>query len=216
MSRIENGRLGYEKSKGTHQKLKQERIDKYYLNPKRCKYCNAVIEYGATKVFCNSKCFGNSYQIKRQKITIERYEKNPKICKICDKSIPYDKRYNSCCSRECSNSSLRSKFKITTDEKMKNGTCNTPGTIKNWIIAENGKKCVICGLTEWMGKEIPLVLDHIDGNSYNNRIENLRLVCGNCDMQLPTYKGRNRGKGRYERLKYNKEIYDIIKTNLGR
>ena len=54
-----------------------------------------------------------------------------------------------------------------------------------------------------MGKPIGLILDHIDGNSDNNSPNNLQLVCGNCDMQLPTYKGKNLGKGRYyRRIRY--------------
>jgi len=44
-----------------------------------------------------------------------------------------------------------------------------------------------------------LVLDHIDGDSRNNVRENLRMVCPNCDSQLPTYKSKNRGKGRHFR-----------------
>ena len=44
--------------------------------------------------------------------------------------------------------------------------------------------------------QLVLVLDHVDGDASNNRRENLRLICPNCDSQLPTYKSRNRGKGR--------------------
>ena len=46
---------------------------------------------------------------------------------------------------------------------------------------------------------MPLVLDHIDGHASNWRLKNLRLVCHNCDAQLPTYKGKNRGNGRHLR-----------------
>jgi len=46
-----------------------------------------------------------------------------------------------------------------------------------------------------MGSPIPLVLDHIDGNAMNYAVVNLRLVCGNCNMQLSTFAGKNRGKG---------------------
>ncbi len=67
-----------------------------------------------------------------------------------------------------------------------------------------GSQCAICGITEWCGQRVPLVLDHVDGNSLNNGRTNLRLVCGNCDMQLPTYKSKNKGNGRYARkLRYN-------------
>ncbi|BBY81802.1 hypothetical protein MPUL_29600 [Mycolicibacterium pulveris] len=48
-----------------------------------------------------------------------------------------------------------------------------------------------------VGLPLTLVLDH--GDPTNNRRENLRLVCPDCDSQLPTYKSRNRGKGRHFR-----------------
>lgn len=53
--------------------------------------------------------------------------------------------------------------------------------------------CQICGLKPvWMDKPMPLILDHVNGVNNDNRIENLRFVCSNCDCQLPTYKSRNR------------------------
>lgn len=54
------------------------------------------------------------------------------------------------------------------------------------------QKCECCGLTEWLGKNISLELDHIDGNCYNHRIENLRIVCPNCHAQTETYRGKNK------------------------
>lgn len=55
-------------------------------------------------------------------------------------------------------------------------------------------KCQCCGIgPEWQGKPMPLILDHINGTNNDNRIENLRFVCSNCDTQLPTYKNK-RGK----------------------
>jgi hypothetical protein len=67
------------------------------------------------------------------------------------------------------------------------------------------KKCEVCGTEYWMGKEVPLVLDHIDGNPENNSIENLRFICCNCDAQTDTYKSKNKGKGRYKRRQRYKD-----------
>jgi hypothetical protein len=57
-----------------------------------------------------------------------------------------------------------------------------------------------CGIEDkWNGATLALIVDHVDGDPTDNRRENLRLICPNCDSQLPTYKARNRGSGRYYR-----------------
>lgn len=52
-------------------------------------------------------------------------------------------------------------------------------------------QCEICKITEWMGKPVPVELDHIDGNRYNNDLSNLRVLCPNCHAQTDTYSGKN-------------------------
>ena len=55
-------------------------------------------------------------------------------------------------------------------------------------------RCACCGIgPEWNGKPMPLILDHINGTNNDNRIDNLRFVCSNCDSQLDTYKSKNKG-----------------------
>ena len=60
--------------------------------------------------------------------------------------------------------------------------------------------CSICGLPPfWQNKELTLILDHINGHNHDDRLENLRWICPNCNQQLDTTNGKN-----IKRLKENK------------
>ncbi len=65
---------------------------------------------------------------------------------------------------------------------------------KSRLLIERGHRCETCGLTMWMGKSIPIQLEHKDGNPNNSAKENLSLICPNCHAQTDTYCGKNIGR----------------------
>lgn len=67
---------------------------------------------------------------------------------------------------------------------------NMSNSAKRIRLIEEGikeAKCECCGLSEWMGNPIPLELHHKDLNHYNNKLENLAILCSNCHMQAHNY-----------------------------
>ena len=53
-------------------------------------------------------------------------------------------------------------------------------------------KCEKCGTSEWQGKPLTCELHHINGDSTDNRIENLIILCPNCHSQTDNFRSRNR------------------------
>jgi len=73
------------------------------------------------------------------------------------------------------------------------------GHLKTRLIREGllKEECFKCGCgTSWCGEPLVLILDHINGVNNDHRLDNLRLVCPNCNSQLSTFAGRN-GRGKF-------------------
>jgi hypothetical protein len=83
--------------------------------------------------------------------------------------------------------------------------------LREYMTKTHGYKCACCGINEWNKLPISLEIDHIDGDPYNDNPSNLRFICPNCHSQTPTYKGKNKGKGRVCRAE--RAIKDYYRQN---
>lgn len=132
-------------------------------------------------------------------------------CLNCGKEIEKNKKF---CSTECSceyrHKESYIKF-LENPEKYCNGGY-TPKNFKHEFLKEQEERCAICGCEQMHnGKPLTFVLDHIDGNASNNRRENLRMICPNCDSQLPTFKSKNKNSSR--RNYWKEKILNSLKQD---
>ena len=76
---------------------------------------------------------------------------------------------------------------------IENSTASQKTVRKYYLIGNYSEyKCSICGQEPfWNNQELTLILDHINGKNHDDRLENLRWVCPNCNQQLDTTNGKN-------------------------
>ena len=138
--------------------------------------------------FCSRSCsasYNNAKYPKRLPVV--------RKCNRCEKRCKSNR--SKYCSYECRNISYReNKDKLIAQNGFGDGHYHN-NTIRKYLIKHYGNTCMICGQSgdNWNGSLITLIVDHIDGKSNNNKLDNLRIVCPNCDCQLPTYKAKNKG-----------------------
>lgn len=128
-----------------------------------------------------------------------------KYCSKCGKPVCAQNQFGLCqdCLREKEKEEKIKKWLETGETGCKVAT-TLRNCIRDYIFNSQNCKCAICNTdSNWNGKELHFILDHIDGDASNNHKENLRLICPNCDSQLDTYKSKNRNSARTHRKNYN-------------
>jgi Zn finger protein HypA/HybF involved in hydrogenase expression len=115
----------------------------------------------------------------------------------------------------CSNmrSAIKKPIELFLVEHCKvNRTALKKRLIREKILKEECEKCGI--KNEWKGNYLSLVLDHKNGVSDDYRLDNLRLLCPNCNSQTDTFTGRNRKDKRTKRkcIKCGKDICSVNRS----
>ena len=180
--RSEAGKKGYEKTQDQlnqhRQKQHNDALAAYFSNPKNCLFCGKDIPYESrANKFCNQSC---SASYNNQGVT--RHIRRSRYCSCGNPKVLQNKYCADCIEKHVYN-------KVTSLEHAKNDKIR-----KRIILEQRGNRCEVCGLDTWLGKPIPIELDHIDGDADNNSETNLRLICPNCHAQTATYKGANAGR----------------------
>jgi hypothetical protein len=168
-----------------------------------CKGCNSDFLQklrGAKylKRFCSRSCSA-TFNNKKREYSCSYIKQG--TCLNCN--VVFNYKVNSYRGKFCSNKcSGRYRFLNNTLKEAEKGVIDQAITLKKVLVYKSGYQCSICDISEWNNTKLSLHLDHIDGNSDNNSILNLRLLCPNCHSQTDTFSGRN--KKNTKRSAYNK------------
>lgn len=168
---------------------------------KTCPKCQK--EHEKTGIYCSRTCSNSRTfspeAIKKKSAASKKYFKDPEIRrKRSEDSNKYwqDVREG---KRPGPQNYVRG-VQEETIEKFKRGKLTRRILIYKVLVKLYGNYCFVCPqLSEWNGKPLRMRVDHVDGDASNNLPGNLRLICPNCDSQLPTYAGGNKGFGRVAR-----------------
>ena len=198
LSYSEAGRLGATKSNEVQKRKKTKRIEQYNNNPNICKCCNKKLSYSKRRnKFCSHSC---AAQINNLGIRRHGHPKS-NHCLFCEASL-VGKRGRKYCSTKCQHGF---QWEQTKKDIESGSTDFTANVIKKYLLEMRGHGCEICKNKEWQGQQISIEIDHVNGNSEDNDLDNVRLICPNCHALTATYKARNTGNGRAKRRARYKE-----------
>lgn len=138
--------------------------------------------------YCSRTCaarVNNARYPKRVSTASAATRKGYKLCWRCKTEYKTQLTSHGYCSIDCKHADLLDRLLPLLVENSN----ATRGHIKAQLLRLGliEARCAICSITEWRGRPVPLVLDHINGKNNDHRLKNLRIVCRNCDGQLETF-----------------------------
>jgi len=197
MSHSEAGKLGAAATQIYYIADNKRKLEEYNKKPKYCQNCPTPLLYDGHKrrKFCSQSCAAifNNRKIHKNKTF---------ICLTCEAETPVERTSK---NKYCSNQCQQDYAWMERKKLIELGLCNGVRPLRRYLIEKFGHICHCCKNTEWQGKQIPLEMEHKDGHSENNILENLSMLCPNCHAQTPTYKAKNKGNGRHSRKQRYKD-----------
>ena len=117
---------------------------------------------------------------------------NPKTLKkkLNEFNVDYSHFTGKVWNKNPNNPIYKGKYLPNLSEHSSLSSANAKALLFRTGIKEN--KCEKCGLSEWQGNSLVCELHHINGDSTDNRIENLIILCPNCHSQTDNFRSRNR------------------------
>lgn len=131
-----------------------------------------------------------------------RIKKDPNSCLSCGKPVIKDVNQHlyKFCDRACQTEYKYNQYIERWKAGLEHGICHytVSGYIRRFLFRKFDNKCAECGWskTHPITGNIPLEVEHLDGNWKNNVEENLTLLCPCCHSLTSTHGSLNRGKGR--------------------
>lgn len=115
-------------------------------------------------------------------------------CLTCGKQL--NKNATKYCSKKCEKEFQLCTYIEQWKEGKHTGTIGIKKPVPSKYIQTYFKKqqqiCSECKIEQWNNQPLTMEIDHINGNRYDNSIQNLRLLCPNCHSQTNTFRNKKR------------------------
>ena len=196
-----NSYNNHKRDKKAYKNIGRNFAKKEILKEKRfCVICGKELKGCQTK-YCSVSCRNRNKYLT---------EGNELVCQECGKTFKSRNNNRRFCSNECSAKYKAKEFlKQWIDGKIEiNPNQNLPKSIREFLFERANYNCEECGFEGYnkATNHTILQIHHIDGNSGNNTIGNLKVLCPNCHAMTENYMALNKGRSaRHKRYKRGRE-----------